>query len=158
MFVLRVTLGTVIIFIILQLYSISITTPIVYCTLHDSSFFVSILHIRGHLLFAFLHRFAHTFPLSLQFRSTATFPFIFSVYINNLTLMATGCEDEFSVVLLLHHLPCSLPRSLPVARPRHRYINGQVTSLRTFFNTPMTTSPTSATLRQRPDHFPVIIR
>ncbi len=68
--------------------------------------------------------FAHTFSLAFQFRSTTTLPFTFPVYINNLTLMATGCEDELSVVLLLHHLPCSLPRSLPVDRPRHRYING----------------------------------
>ncbi len=47
--------------------------------------------------------------------------------------MAPGCEDVI-VDSPFAPSPAMLPpRSLHVARPRHRYINGYVTSLRNFF-------------------------
>jgi len=110
-----ITLGTVINYNILQHYSISITTLLVYFT-HYSIYFSS-LHVTVHLLFAFLHRFAHTllflclFPtfnllllyfsytffVTFHYRSTITIPLTFPVYINNLTLVAIGCEGRLSI-------------------------------------------------------------
>jgi hypothetical protein len=123
----RITLGTVILFNILQHYSISITTLIVYFT-HFSILLFS-FHVHVQLLFAFLHQFSHTFPLASHYRSTTTLPFtFFFIFINNLTFIATGCEDELSVARYAPS-PAILsssftPRSFPVARPRHRYIGG----------------------------------
>ena len=73
MFVLRVTLGTVIIFIILQLYSISITTHIVYFTrqfilrlyiTHSWTFTIFIFtSICSYLFINFTVQIDHYFPI-----------------------------------------------------------------------------------------------
>jgi hypothetical protein len=107
--IVRITLGTVIIFNILQHYSISITTLIVYFTHYSILlFFISrsctftfciFTSICAHLVHVshfnlLLLYFSYSFFVAFHYRSTTTLPFTFPVFINNLTLIATGCEDE----------------------------------------------------------------
>jgi hypothetical protein len=120
-----ITLGTVINYNILQHYSISITTLIVYFTqylvlLMCFSFHFTFL-LRYTLLYIFffqlLHRLAHIlfiahFPLStfcsftflipFHSRSVITVTVKFSVYIKNLTLITLGCDGRLPIARFAH--------------------------------------------------------
>ena len=107
-----ITMGTVIIYKTLQHYSISITTLIVYFTHYSillffiaryctftfciftsiCSYLVLISHFNLLLLY-----FSYTFFVTFHYRSTITIPLTFPVYINNLTLVATGYEGRLSI-------------------------------------------------------------
>jgi hypothetical protein len=105
-----ITLGTVITYNILQHYSISITTLIVYFTQYSILLFlrytllsIFFFHFYIDLLIScsFIAHFplstfcSYTFLIPFHYRSVIIVPVTFSVYINkNLTLITLGCEGR----------------------------------------------------------------